>query len=50
MRNHYLNWLRKSANLTVIEAGMAPQLHNLEAVIREKMDNPDDFIDSLLEE
>lgn len=40
----------EKSDLTVIGAGMASQLHNLEAVIREKMDNPDDFIDSLLEE
>lgn len=38
------------AALTVIEAGMGPQLRTLEAVIKEELDNPDEFIDSLLEE
>lgn len=38
------------ADLTVIEMGMRPQLRTLEATIREELDNPDDFIDSLLEE
>lgn len=38
------------ADLTVIEMGMGPQIRALEAIIREELDNPDDFIDSLLEE
>ena len=39
----------KSADITVLASGMAPNLQKLEASIKEELDNPDDFIDSLLE-
>lgn len=38
-----------NADITVLATGSTPKLRNLEATIKEELDNPDDFIDSLLE-
>jgi len=40
----------KNADITVLSTGRSANLKMLEEVIKNKLDNPDDFINSLLEE
>ena len=38
----------KNADITVLSTGRASKLMTLEDIIKDKLDNPDDFLDSLL--
>lgn len=39
---------KRNADITVLSTGRAPKLKNLEETIKNELDNPDDFIESLL--
>lgn len=40
---------KSNADITVLSTGRNTKLKNLEEVIKDRLDNPDDFIDSLFE-